>query len=369
MVEGGAKSWNNQQFLKQKKGNFLKDVLVDKALGVFIGDGRPESVAAVKAALQGKLDEKAELIDRLWLLDDPQVQLQLLRSCASTRPGFWMRTMSPSLTRDAAASYDAKLRRCFAHVCRKATVDDATWTLATLPLAMGGKGVVSSVATASAAHYASWAASWENVVKMCPALGARAAGFTRDSPIARLPFVAGILDAYDGLKADLYYLTPELPNLHLPFTAPAMDALPTPTDLSTRLPRAQSASAALAHCARWVKDFLARDAPARAVRMSASFPGAQAAFAAVPAHKWRMEPANFLVAMERSLRLPLTCLTEVVGCRCACGRDVDAFGDHFLSCSHFLTFRKVPHDLIQEEFRFMGRSVGMTVARDDTRPR
>ena len=74
--------------------------------------------------------------------------------------------------------------------------------------------------------------------------------------------------------------------------------LPTPTDLSTRLPRAQSASAALAHCARWVKDFLARDAPARAVRMSASFPGAQAAFAAVPAHKWRMEPANFLVAME-----------------------------------------------------------------------
>ena len=75
----------------------------DKQLGVFVGDSRPESVAAVKAALQAKFESKATLIERLTLLSDPQIKLQLLRCCASPRPGFWLRTMRPDLTAGAAA--------------------------------------------------------------------------------------------------------------------------------------------------------------------------------------------------------------------------------------------------------------------------
>jgi hypothetical protein len=79
-------------------------VLFDKALGVYIQDGRQESEAAVKAELQAKMEEKAGLIDRMAILSDPQVQVSLLRWCASTRPGYWLRTMSPLLTADAARS-------------------------------------------------------------------------------------------------------------------------------------------------------------------------------------------------------------------------------------------------------------------------
>ena len=61
-------------------------LLHDRQLGVFVGDSRPESIAAIKSALSDKLASKATLIDRLAILSDPQIQLQLLRSCASTRP-------------------------------------------------------------------------------------------------------------------------------------------------------------------------------------------------------------------------------------------------------------------------------------------
>ena len=77
--------------------------MVDKHVGVFVGDARPESVAVAKAVLQRKLEDKANLITRLAIIDNPQVRVALLRACASARPGFWMRTMSPSLTADSAA--------------------------------------------------------------------------------------------------------------------------------------------------------------------------------------------------------------------------------------------------------------------------
>ena len=52
-----------------------------------------------------KFHEKGHIMTRMQLLDDPQIRFQLLRCCVTTRPGFWLswlRTMAPSLTRDAA---------------------------------------------------------------------------------------------------------------------------------------------------------------------------------------------------------------------------------------------------------------------------
>jgi hypothetical protein len=50
-------------------------LLHDKQLGVLVGDSRPESVAAVKAALQAKFEDKATLMTRMRILTDPQVSL------------------------------------------------------------------------------------------------------------------------------------------------------------------------------------------------------------------------------------------------------------------------------------------------------
>ena len=114
----------------------------DRHLGVFIGDSRPASVRAVKDALMEKFTEKAHLISRLSILSDPQVKFNLLRCCASTRPGFWLRTMSPDLTLEAAEWYDCQLRASLSGIVGQLT--DESWSLFTKPAHLSGRGVISA---------------------------------------------------------------------------------------------------------------------------------------------------------------------------------------------------------------------------------
>ena len=86
----------------------------DRHMGVFIGDARPEPAQAAKGKLMDKPHDKGRIMPRLpiRILSDPQIRFQLLRCCVSTRPGFWLRTTSPSLTNDAASWDDSRMRDC-----------------------------------------------------------------------------------------------------------------------------------------------------------------------------------------------------------------------------------------------------------------
>ena len=136
----------------------------DRHLGVFIGDARPESVQAVKDKLMDKFHDKGRIVSRLPILSDPQIPFQLLRCCVSTHalasgfaPGG--RTMSPSLTHDAASWYDSRMRDCMSDIAC-APISDATtsWIHASLPGSLGGIGLTSAMSTRHGAHYASRAA-------------------------------------------------------------------------------------------------------------------------------------------------------------------------------------------------------------------
>ena len=108
-----------------------------------------------------KFVEKARLIPRLSIITDPQVKFQLLRCCASTRPGCWLRTMGPDLTFEAAQWYDTQLRACMSDMFGLMT--DEAWALATLPTYL-----ISAVHSRHAAHAASWFAAFHIMSRCCP---------------------------------------------------------------------------------------------------------------------------------------------------------------------------------------------------------
>ena len=339
-------------------------LLVDKHLGVFVGDERAESVAAVKAALQSKLDDKAHLIDRLALIEDPQVRISLLRACASTRPGFWMRTMSPPLTADAAVSFDARLRASLSDSLLTPLTDHA-WTLATLPCRLGGLGITSAHATRHVAHYASWAASYSNITSMFPqAIPLAAADLTNST----LPFAVSLCAAHRSADLALTAFTDNMNQHPLPACAPSNPSIPEPSELSQRFPRAQVCFAAVLHGARWLDAFHQATPPHRALILSHSHQGANFAFTAVPSlHHGAMHPITFISAAQRCLRLPLTATAPLHGSRCKCGALIDPHGDHLMSCPR-CTFLRTPwHDSIQHVTARMARFAAFHVSNDSRR--
>ena len=336
----------------------------DRHLGVFLGDSRLEAVGAVKAALMQKFEEKAEVLSRLPLISDPQVKFQLLKCCISTRPGFWLRTMSPDLTADAAAMFDSRLRDSFKLIHADNPLPDLSWNITTLLCSLGGQGITSATSTAHHAHYASWAVTWSNISRMFPqAITLNAAALTASN----LPFAVGLCDAHASCLAACTSLTLN-PNGHpLPHLAPSNPSIPDLSELGTRLPKAQKRFAAVTQSARWLEVFDQATVKHRALMLSLCQQGANFAFNAVPSVHHAMLPSTFITAQQLRLRLPLSVLAGVT--RCVCGAAIDCYGDHCLSCIHFTQHRTPWHNLIVSVASRMARRAGHTVSHDANRPR
>ena len=336
----------------------------DRHLGVFIGDARPESVQAVKGKLMDKFHDKGRIMSRLPILSDPQIRFQLLRCCVSTRPGFWLRTMSPSLTHDAASWYDSRMRDCMSDIAC-APISDATWLHASLPGSLGGLGLTSAMSTRHAAHYASWAASWANVTRMFPTAVPLS---TADLATSALPFAVGLRDAHATTNRALTALEDNLNQHPLPPLAPKSPSLPEPTEIGQRQPHAQKRFATISQCARWLDGFDAATPAHRAVILSQSQQGAMFAFNAVPTvGHGAMLPASFVNAVQLRLRLPLSLLAGITTCKCGCA--MDPFGDHVLSCPSCLCDRTPGHDLVVDVVASMARHASKHVSYSSRRPR
>ena len=107
--------------------------------------------------------------------------------------------------------------------------------------------------------------------------------------------------------------------------------------------------------------------PLRARMLSMSKPGAMSALSAVPSsHHGQLLPLTFITAMQLSLRLPLSLLQGLQ--RCSCGKPLDAYGDHLLSCMQFIEKKKPGHDLVEGVVASLARSAGHNVSHDSHRP-
>ena len=92
---------------------------------------------------------------QLSVLDDPQVELHLLRSCLdSCKMNHIIRTMPPLKIFDELLRFDAGLQQSF-ETLTASSISDQTWLQATLPIRLGGVGLQEASSASSAAFIGS----------------------------------------------------------------------------------------------------------------------------------------------------------------------------------------------------------------------
>ena len=124
--------------------------------------GSPEYFDVFAAAL---FDKVKHLQDLLPELEDPQVELQLLRQCLSScKVVHMLRTVSPHMLHNIAL-FDEQLHNSLSRVVRT-SLSDLTWQQATLPLWMGGLGIRQASNMSHAAFLGSCSASKELVCQL-----------------------------------------------------------------------------------------------------------------------------------------------------------------------------------------------------------
>ena len=237
-------------------------------LGAPIGDGR---YCAAQTADRGR--QAGELLDAIASLEDPQVALRLLRSCAGyARVTHSMRCTPPDDHLEGMQSFDEGVRGCFS-AFTGIHPDTEQWSQAGLGLKHGGLGLRPSALHAPAAYLASVGAS----AAACAQLDANFA------PPAVLgdPLVA---DALQSLNRGL----------------PAGARLSVAAALSSRQRHLSQALDEAVLARRTARASLVD----RATIASEAEPGARAFLVATPGGPMRMEPCVFISELRTRLCVP-----------------------------------------------------------------
>ncbi|KAK3261361.1 hypothetical protein CYMTET_29725, partial [Cymbomonas tetramitiformis] len=256
---------------------------------VFCPDGAcPEFADVVDDA--GTPMPAGSVLPKLARLDDPQVQLLLLRfqNCLQEIAG----SPYPLIREEAVA-------------------------LSQLPVWGGGLGLSSAQRLAPAGWLGSWAQVWGRMVVLFPAFGGM-------------------------LPKDIRCRTE---GLRVPEEAPVWGGF------GTSQPMRQQELSNYRHGSDWLRLFDAANSPVRARLLSLSRDGATAHLNALPHDGgFRMQPTATVIALclQLGVSVPLVREVSAVGTgRCACGEEVDCFGYDYLACNRRgrFTYR---HDAVQD---------------------
>ena len=91
--------------------------------------------------LSSKLEKTASIQDKLAELGDPQIELNLLRSCLSVCKITHILRCVPSSSLGCFPSvFDSNLRNCLSRILC-CSISDNAWSQATLPFRLGGLGL------------------------------------------------------------------------------------------------------------------------------------------------------------------------------------------------------------------------------------
>ena len=98
-----------------------------------------------------RVDKVLQCQEKLLDMDDPQIQLLLLRSCLSScKIDNLLRTVPPNKGIQQLAKFDSNLRVCLDAIIRCST-SDMSWLQASLPVRQGGLGLREAVRMSSSA--------------------------------------------------------------------------------------------------------------------------------------------------------------------------------------------------------------------------
>jgi hypothetical protein len=307
-------------------------------LGLPVGDER--YVVRELAEIARKAASPIEAINRLGA---PQEAHLLLTACVRTRINHALRICKPALCTQAMDSFHKDIMRAFSGpasgIMRGPALDDLAADLATLPVGMGGGGLVRGKRIANAALVGSFALVWSEVLRLWPHV------FARDALITAEPG-EGLLGAVALAHAQL---TTEAGEVNAWRTAlPRGSVIPRNTYTGTDIPTLESISRAPARNVQYMlsaitatADYIGLstnaelgDARTKAWFKSRTSPHSlgQGFMECIPSHTTlKLKPAEFTAAARMLYCQPQPCLGNVTDCK-ACRGGVDPEAQHFLSC-------------------------------------
>jgi hypothetical protein len=325
-----------------------------RVLGAYLGEDDACSQALVhrvETHLQ-PLRKAIGLHDVGKMTTSLQVQLSILRFCANTQLTYFLRTMPPSVTIDAARKHDEIIEETWHAMLRTTSASQRERGLAfrqaRLPVDMGGMGITSMEEIRDAAWVGSWALTWpmlrqlhapfQEVLIAAPSTE----GFeqTRDFTelqrchgglLARHRRVQRIYREYDNEIKEYTRRGDEDFQFHPAGLTPSEELLPlTAFEMEHEYHKhAQKRWATAVHHDNWRKlwNEMVAAGGREAVRLVAvSQPYAGAFLNAVPSRHWfRIPTPELRMALRRRLGLPID--DAAVRLASTKGRAYDAYGD------------------------------------------
>ena len=102
-----------------------------------------------------QIDKVLDIQSHLNDIDNPQVELHLLRSCLSVcKVHHLLRTVTPGLADSEFSRFDRGLRQSL-EVITHSSIPDSSWLQATLPVGTGGLGLREALTSSAAAFIGS----------------------------------------------------------------------------------------------------------------------------------------------------------------------------------------------------------------------
>ena len=128
------------------------------------------SMSFVTSSCATIAQSKLSLCDQLTKLDDVQSAMLLLRCCYVPNRNHLARTVHPDLLVHASTIHDSRTKETFSHLLGYDMVDDRIWHQASLPIRMGGFGMIPMLSMRQPAFVASWANAFTELPFRFPVL-------------------------------------------------------------------------------------------------------------------------------------------------------------------------------------------------------
>ena len=260
--------------------------------------------------LSFRIDKVLQAQNHLQDLEDPQIELHLLRSCLSIcKVNHLLRSVTPGVGTNALIHFDEGLRHSLGAITRS-SISDSAWLQATLPIGKGGLGIRESLPTAGLGFVASCNSS-RKLVDMFLSRSLPSSDFSHAASQS-ITLISGESEARTVLSSVLS--DSDLSSIDLMTSTQRQ----LQSQLDSKLYSCLLATASIRDKARL---------------NTISSPHAGAWLRAVPNSNLglAMLPHEFVITIRYWLGIALFPFPPN-NVRCICGNVIDPYGDHLLGC-------------------------------------
>ena len=260
-----------------------------------------------------RVDKVLQCQEKLLDMDDPQIQLLLLRSCLSScKINNLLRTVPPNKGIQQLAKFDSNLRVCLDAIIRCST-SDMSWLQASLPVRQGGLGLREAVRMSSSAFIG----SCNSVRSLCSRLLPTTP--LLEESVLNSNYSSPDFSAFPGESAAKDHIRSLVPDSLDTIDLTSSSRRNLQRLLDTKLSTTILEKASL------------RD---RARLNTISAPHAGAWLRAIPNPNLSLampQREEFIIAVRTCLGIPFF-PPPPSSKRCSCGQVLDSYGDHLLGC-------------------------------------